>query len=153
MWDSNNLISPSSVTSNIKYFGTNGNAGHVQIGGTGQADIEDTGGPGTSRGHWKETVYRNELMTGFISGTTQPMSILTVRSLQDLGYTVDVAQAEAFVKPVSGRRLRGLQEVHMINDLYSGPVYEFTEAMPKPGREADFAREKQVFEARKKKKL
>mmetsp|Transcript_14306 Transcript_14306/g.17671 ORF Transcript_14306/g.17671 Transcript_14306/m.17671 type:complete len:87 (+) Transcript_14306:426-686(+) len=37
----------------------------------------------------------------------QPLSILTVKSLQDLGYKVNVAQAEAYTLPSHTRRLRG----------------------------------------------
>src|SRR6188472_3742327 len=28
--------------------------------------VENTGGPGTADGHWRESVFRNELMSGFI---------------------------------------------------------------------------------------
>ena len=118
-------------------MGANGNAGHVAIGGTGEADIEDLGGAGTARGHWKESVYENELMTGFISGSTQPMSLLTVRSLQDMGFTVDITKADAFVKPgSSGRRLRE-PGFYMGSDLYEGPVVQLTQSFLKPGREDD----------------
>jgi hypothetical protein len=82
-----------SSTTNPLYTGTQGNIGNVNIGGTGQAVIENTGGPGTNRGHWKESVYGFELMTGYISTNYAPMSQLTVRALTDLGYTgVDVSK-------------------------------------------------------------
>ena len=36
--------------------------------------VENTGGPGTAGGHWRETVFRNELMSGFIAAPGNPMS-------------------------------------------------------------------------------
>ena len=61
--------------------------------------VENTGGPGTAGGHWRETVFRNELMSGFIAAPGNPMSAVTVGSLQDLGYTVDPDAAEPFTLP------------------------------------------------------
>ena len=51
--------------------------------------------------HWRETVFKNELMSGFIAAPNNPLSRLTVASLQDVGYVVDLGAAE--------RRLPNLQ--------------------------------------------
>ena len=61
--------------------------------------VENTGGPGTADGHWRETVFRNELMSGFIAAPGNPVSRLTVASLGDMGYEVDVDAGETFVLP------------------------------------------------------
>ena len=61
--------------------------------------VENTGGPGTRDGHWRESVFRNELMSGFIAAPDNPLSRLTVASLQDLGYKVDLTKAEAYTLP------------------------------------------------------
>jgi hypothetical protein len=61
--------------------------------------VENTGGPGTADGHWRETVFRNELMSGFISAAGNPLSRLTAASLGDMGYKVDLAAAEPYVLP------------------------------------------------------
>lgn len=58
--------------------------------------VEDGGGPGTQCGHWDESEFGNELMTGYLNQGHNPLSELTVMSLQDLGLTVDPAAAEAF---------------------------------------------------------
>lgn len=59
--------------------------------------LEDDGGGGTANVHWEEDVFGDELMTGYSeSGLPMPLSILTVRSLQDLGYTVNTSAAEAY---------------------------------------------------------
>jgi hypothetical protein len=61
--------------------------------------VENTGGPGTRGSHWRETVFNNELMTGFVDSPPNPMSRLTVASLKDMGYQVDVNAADAYGLP------------------------------------------------------
>lgn len=61
--------------------------------------VENTGGPGTRGSHWRETVFNNELMTGFVDSPPNPISRLTVASLQDMGYQVDVNASEAYGLP------------------------------------------------------
>ena len=95
-WGRRGLVTPTAQGTPFLYLGENGAVGQSQIGGSGRPIVEDVGGAGTARAHWKESVYSNELMTGFISGQTQPMSLLTVQSLKDLGYQVDVTKADAF---------------------------------------------------------
>jgi hypothetical protein len=59
--------------------------------------VESDGGPGTANAHWEESLFKTELMTGFIgSETLTPLSRVTVASLADLGYTVNIAAADAF---------------------------------------------------------
>ena len=67
--------------------------------GSKRVPVENTGGPGTRGGHWRETVFRNELMSGFISAQGNPLSRMTAASLQDLGYDVDIDAAEPYVLP------------------------------------------------------
>ncbi len=38
-------------------------------------------------------------MTGFVGGAPNPLSRLTVASLKDLGYVVDLKKAEAYTLP------------------------------------------------------
>jgi Leishmanolysin len=61
--------------------------------------VENTGGPGTADSHWRETVFGNELMSGFISAAGNPLSRMTVASLEDLGYAVDFGVAEDYTLP------------------------------------------------------
>lgn len=61
--------------------------------------VENTGGQGTAGSHWREFVFRNELMTGFVSEADNPLSRMTVSSLQDLGYVVDINAAEPYSLP------------------------------------------------------
>jgi hypothetical protein len=90
---------------NPQYTGANGRLGCQEVGGTvtcaSTVPVEDTLGPGTRDVHWEENVFDTELMTGFIeAGTTaMPFSIMTVRSLIDIGYTVNLSNADPFTKP------------------------------------------------------
>ena len=43
--------------------------------------VENTGGPGTAGGHWRETVFRNELMSGFISVSYTHLTLPTIYSV------------------------------------------------------------------------
>jgi len=58
--------------------------------------VANTGGTGTRDSHWREIVFKNELMTGILNPGVNPLSATTIGSLQDLGYSVDVSQAEPF---------------------------------------------------------
>jgi hypothetical protein len=124
------------------YTGANGNQGNVEVGRSGRAYIEDLYGDGTKLGHWKEDLpqgYDNELMTGFVesAGTPMPMSRLTVRSLVDLGYTVDVTKADPFTA-ASGRRLRSEKKTSLGKDTIDFEPEELP-TVPKPGRENEHA--------------
>jgi hypothetical protein len=86
------------VGSTIGFFGPNAVAAFVgHNGGSGtRVPVEDNGVAGTTRSHWKETVFNDELMTGYISGSVHPLSLTTVESMADLGYTVDPTAADPF---------------------------------------------------------
>ncbi len=61
--------------------------------------VENRGGGGTRDSHWRETVFQKELMTGFVDAKPNPLSRLTIASLQDMGYKVDMAKAEKYALP------------------------------------------------------
>jgi len=100
IWSTKGLLA-GATTNNPTFTGTNAKKEYGTLKGTGPAavPVENTGGPGTANSHWRETVFRNELMTGFVAGPPNPMSRLTVASLKDLGYVVDMTKAEAYALP------------------------------------------------------
>ncbi len=61
--------------------------------------VENTGGAGTRDGHWRESVHNSEIMTGWIEGggSTNPLSAITIGSLADMGYAVDMNAADPYV--------------------------------------------------------
>jgi hypothetical protein len=67
--------------------------------GNKRVPVENTGGLGTRGAHWRETVFRNELMSGFIAAAGNPLSRMTAASLQDLGYSVNLDAAEPYSLP------------------------------------------------------
>ena len=58
--------------------------------------LENTGGGGTIYKHWRETIFTNELMTGFLNSGLNPLSAITVQHFRDLGYVVNDALADAY---------------------------------------------------------
>jgi hypothetical protein len=63
--------------------------------------VENTGGPGTRDGHWRENVMTNELMTGWLNLTYNALSDVTIGALADIGYTVNVDAADGYSAGIS----------------------------------------------------
>lgn len=75
---------------------------YQQLRGTNQlkpVPVEATGGAGTRDSHWRETIFARELMSGFVETPGNPLSRLTVASLEDMGYRVDLEAAEPYELP------------------------------------------------------
>jgi len=100
IWTSKGLLVGAN-TSNPTFKGTNAKKEYGILKGTGPVavPVENTGGPGTKNSHWRESVFKNELMSGFIAGQNNPLSKLTAANLKDLGYVVDMNAAEAYTLP------------------------------------------------------
>ena len=88
-------------TTNPRFTGAGAKTefGKLKHGAAAEVPVENTGGAGTRDGHWRESVFRNELMSGFIAAPGNPLSRMTVASLKDLGYSVDLSKAEAYTLP------------------------------------------------------
>src|SRR5207237_3265665 len=56
--------------------------------------LENIGGPGTAGSHWRRSVFGNELMNGFAGSGLQPLSLLTLQAMADMGYIVNTGAAE-----------------------------------------------------------
>lgn len=72
--------------------------------------VENIGGEGTANGHWRDSVLGTELMTSFMSGQRGELSIVTIASLMDLGYQVDMSQADEYRWPPPLRLLSQADE-------------------------------------------
>jgi hypothetical protein len=81
--------------------------------------VENSGGEGTRDSHWRESVFKNELMSGFIAAAGNPLSRLTAASLQDLGYKVNMSAAEAYTLP-------NLQQIAERGLLMAVPAHRHT---------------------------
>jgi hypothetical protein len=109
-WGSNgkNLL-VNEGTVGTAYTGTAGLAGCRALPGgspvcTSNVPVEDcvaitpprTCGPGNRDGHWREFTFGSELMTGYLNAGTNPLSVMTIRSFEDLGYSVNTAAADPY---------------------------------------------------------
>ena len=96
LWSSRHL------SSGFNYTGSNGVAEYRALSGNAAATsvpLESTGGAGTAGAHWSEAVFDRELMTGFIDGSFNPLSRLTIAALKDIGYSVDIGAADPYALP------------------------------------------------------
>jgi hypothetical protein len=108
------------------FTGVGAVAAYSALGGMGaNVPVENTGADGTRDGHWRESVFGNELMTGYIGGTPNPLSALTIASLQDLGYGANTSAA-------SGYTLGGLSQ-----NLTTGIDLRHREHLKKPKFKVD----------------
>jgi len=83
--------------------------------------VEAGGGAGTRDGHWRESVFDTELMTGWIDATNQ-VSLVTVESLGDLGYEIDPGGADPYGLPASPSILPRVGGVGRISLKLEGDV-------------------------------
>lgn len=105
------------------------------VGGTGwipptsassKVPVENTaGGRGTRDGHWRESTLGNELMTGFIGSGGNPLSTVTAASLADMGYVVDLGNADAYVlaNPTGLRAETTAPSIDLGDDILSLPLF------------------------------
>ena len=122
--------SPQGTPLDTYHSGPNALIGFNTIGGStytggNKVPVENMFGSGTRNVHWRESVLANELMTGFLnSSSANPLSELTVRSLQDFGYAVNPAAADPFFLVLT-LRMEGPPEVliQLHDDVWFGPLY------------------------------
>lgn len=124
-----------------RYTGAFGVGGCVSMGGTpvcpGSIPVENTGGAGTADAHWRDAVFFNELMTGFVNsrvsvpvGIMNPLSIMSIQSLADAGYTVNPLAADPFAIPgLSASRVSGQLNVDVPAtpwEIVERPLFELS---------------------------
>ncbi|HSA55164.1 MAG TPA: leishmanolysin-related zinc metalloendopeptidase [Gemmatimonadaceae bacterium] len=134
LWGLFNLIAnpsrPSSPGVDTHYTGSNGIAGFDLIGGLNYSSgskvpLENNAQAGSADTHWRESVLAAELMTPAINAGTNPLSVLTARSLQDMGYAVAASQADPFsitVNVMAGANVLSAQEL-LLDDVIRAPVH------------------------------
>ena len=107
-------------------------------GGTGysagdKVPVENVAGPGSSDGHWRQSVFVEEMMTPFVQLGFNPLSAISLQSLADLGYRVDLSQADPYNLPApAALRVPGTRPgIYLGNDLAGGPIFV---VQPEKGR-------------------
>ena len=108
LWDLNGLVVDAG-TADPRYVGPQATAEYNSLFGLNESSVPvaNTGGPGTRDAHWRESVFGNELMTGFIDAGENPLSRITIASLADIGYEVNLDAADPYFPPalVTGGQL------------------------------------------------
>jgi hypothetical protein len=121
LWETKSLLLGAGG-SDPHFVGSESIARFNSIGGSSyvgnKVPVENSGGSGTADGHWRESVFENELMTGFLDAGSNPMSVITIGSLKDLGYSVNFSEANSYSWS-SGATLRapGAPKIHMVGDV------------------------------------
>lgn len=100
LWREHKLLTGSPSTQ-LTFTGSRGRTAFLESGGSAFAGVpvpvETHGGPGTAGNHWPASSFGDELMiAGRTASRPMPLSIVTIASLEDLGYTVDRSAADAF---------------------------------------------------------
>jgi len=83
-------------------------------------------GAGTQDSHWRESVFANELMTGYLnSGVPNPLSVTSTASMGDLGYTVNYAGSDPYTvtNPLAAVRAPGGRIIALRDDILRVPVF------------------------------
>jgi hypothetical protein len=142
LWSSAGLlVNPSTAGGAVRDTHFNGAltiAAFDQVGGdsyTGgeKVPVENTGGGGTVNGHWRESVFDTELMTGFLDSRPgvnpqNPLSIVTTASLGDLGYVIDDTPSDGYTlpstAPVSAQQsAQGSgTRIELVDDIWRLPI-------------------------------
>ena len=94
----------STDTPDTHFVGSNAIRAFNQLGGQSYAGakvpVENSlGGPANRDSHWRESVFRSELMTPVISAGRNPLSSVTIGSMQDIGYSVNLNAGEQYQLP------------------------------------------------------
>ena len=107
----------------------------------GRVPVENCRGAGSGDSHWREWYWSDDLHDSgcrngevllggelmspvYIRGVTSALSKITLQSLADMGYTVDLGEAESYSLPTPGQ-MRAFDPARMIlygDDAAKGPV-------------------------------
>ncbi len=122
---------PSSPGVDTHFIGPRAIVAFDDVGGTGYTAGEkvpvenEQGGGGTRDSHWRESVFDNELMTGFLNAGANPLSVVTVESFADIGYVIDPTGADSYTLPAAAGRSPVPGPKLELNDIWRGPLFKF----------------------------
>lgn len=132
LWDVQGLLadpaSPPTTGADPHFTGAQAVTAFNASGGTLYAGkkvpVEDMGGPGTVNKHWRELVFENELMTGFLdAGQPEPLSAITIASFASEGYSVNPSAADAYTLPLAAARATGRRgRIELVDDIARTPI-------------------------------
>ena len=97
LWDNFGLLDLSNPA-DPRFTGAFATAEYNALFGVNESSVpvESEGGAGTALSHWRDDLFGNELMTGFIDRGINPLSRISIASLVDIGYTVNLDAADLY---------------------------------------------------------
>lgn len=103
VWAQQGLIAGAGTT-NPRFTGAQASAEYQRLFRTTEPNVplENAGGLGSVDAHWRESKFGNELMSSVLTPGSNPLSRVTVSALADMGYQVDLNQADAYTPPRAG---------------------------------------------------
>ena len=114
------------VPADPHFTGAQAIAAFDEVGGAayplGKVPVEDTGGVGTADGHWRESVFGAELMTGFVDPGNNPLSKVTLAALADQGYAVNLGGADPYSLTLALRAAGARARRALGDDLLRVPI-------------------------------
>ena len=121
---------PDSADADTHFSGRLAIAAFDAVGGTGysggaKVPVQSGAVAGSSDTHWRERVFGDELMTPYMSVSDQRLSLVTIESLADLGYGVDLTKAESFTLSdagLAGREVPKGRVIYLGDDISRNPV-------------------------------
>lgn len=125
-----------STSDSAHYLGEQGNDGFVEVGGDASQSIPLA----AKKDHWDEVIFHDELMSPQLNnGEFNPLSVMTIKSLKDMGFHVNLGTADIYSIANSRRRSRLL--LHTTDDILNVDLEYVNISSIKPGREEDAQRE------------
>lgn len=116
IWESDRALISGKGGADPRFLGQAAKDACIALGGAAVCatgvPLENTGGSGTRDFHWRDAVFSNELMTGFYNSGANPMSSITVASMQDLTFVVNSAAADDYAIPLTSVALRAQPSLH-----------------------------------------
>lgn len=106
----------------IAAFNAAGGDGYT---GGARVPVHSGGERGQADGHWRQSVFGNELMSPFVSSEGSVLSAITIESFADLRLSVNLAEAKEYRLPGSGAaamdRMKG-SVIDLSGDILRAPV-------------------------------
>lgn len=129
IWPADLLRNPSAGNpgADTHFIGSLALAAFDDAGGTGytggeKVPVENTGQKGSADAHWRESVLVDELMTPVLNLGHSPLSAISIQSLADLGYRVDVGLADPYSRAFTAPALARGPVIDLRGDIRSGPL-------------------------------
>ena len=102
LWASLGLVNNSNAA-DPRFTGSNAAAEFAALTGVAQSSVPIDNRTGANATHWREAIFGNELMTPLLDANgPYPLSALTLASLKDMGYIVNLGAADPYTLPGPG---------------------------------------------------